>query len=114
MSVNDLSKGANIASVCKGTQRQCKGFIWRLVPNFIILNEYFIEELDTKIKEDNRGKSGKRINKYSLDGEFIETFNTVCEASISVLKTINGRKKIIDCCNNFNLSYKNFRWQYAQ
>ena len=30
------------------------------------------------------------------------------------LGTINGRKKISDCCNDFNLSYKNFRWQYAQ
>ena len=112
--VNDLSKGSNIASTCKGLQRQCKGFVWRLVPNFIILNEYLLEEQDNSIKEDKRGKDGKKVDKYSLDGEYIETFNTICDASISVLGSINGRKKITDCCNNFNLSYKNFRWQYAQ
>lgn len=112
--VDDLSEGSNIASVCKGLQRQCKGFIWRLVPNFIILDEYLLELQNTSIREDKRGKDGKKVSKFSLDGEYIETFNTICEASLSVLGTINGRKKISDCCSNFNLSYKNFRWQYAQ
>lgn len=114
LAVNDLSEGSNIASACKGLQRQCKGFVWRLVPNFIILDEYLLEAQDNNIKEDNRGKDGKKVNKFSLDGEYIETFNTICDASISVLGTINGRKKISDCCSNFNLNYKNFRWQYAQ
>ena len=113
-SVNDLSEGSNIASACKNKQRQCKGYVWRLVPNFIIIDEYLLEEIDSNIKNDERGKSGKKINKYSLDGEYLESFNTVCDASLSVLGTINGRKKISDCCNDFNLSYKNFRWQYAQ
>lgn len=114
LAVNDLSEGANIASACKGKQRQCKGYIWRLVPNFIVINEYLLETIDNKIKDDNRGKSGKKVNKYSLDGEYLETFNTICDASISILGTINGRKKISECCNDFNLNYKNFRWQYAQ
>lgn len=112
--VGDLSEGSNISSVCKGIQRQCKGFLWRLVPNFIIINEYFLEEINNTLPKDLRGKSGKKVYKFSLDREFIESFNTICDASISVLGTINGRKKIKECCDNFNLSYKNFRWQYAQ
>ena len=111
--VNDLSEGSNIASACKGLQRQCKGFVWKLVPNFIILDEYLLEIQDINIRENMSGKNGKKVEKYSLDGEYIETYNTICDASISVLGTINGRKKISDCCNNFNLSYKNFRWQYC-
>lgn len=111
--VNDLSGGSNIAAACKGLQRQCKGFVWRLVPNFIILDEYLLEIQDSNIKENRSGKNGKKVEKYSLDGEYMETYNTICDASISVLGTINGRKKISDCCSNFNLSYKNFRWQYC-
>lgn len=111
--VNDLSEGSNIASVCKGLQRQCKGFVWRLVPNFIILNEYLLEIQDSNIRENRTGKDGKKVEKYSLDGEYLETYNTICDASISVLGTINGRKQISNCCNDFNLSYKNFRWQYC-
>ena len=113
-SVHDLSEGANIASVCKGLQRQCKGFVWRLVPNFIILDEYLLEEPNGTITENNAGKGGKKVSKYSLDGEYIETYNTVCDASKDVLGTVNGRKTISNCCNDFNLTYKNFRWQYAQ
>lgn len=111
--VNDLSEGSNIASVCKGLQRQCKGFVWRLVPNFIILNEYLLEIQDSNIRENRTGKDGKKVEKYSFDGEYLETYNTICDASISVLGTINGRKQISNCCNDFKLSYKNFRWQYC-
>ena len=84
-----------------------------MIPNFIIIDEYLLEIQDSNIKENRSGKDGKKVEKYSLDGEYIETYNTICDASISVLGTINGRKKISDCCNNFNLSYKHFRWQYC-
>lgn len=77
------------------------------------MDEYLLEKQNSIIKENRSGKDGKKVEKYSLDGEYIETFNTICDASISVLNTINGRKKISECCNNFNLSYKSFRWQYC-
>lgn len=112
--INDNSKGGNIVSACKGQQKQCKGFIWKLEPNFEYLDESFLIEMgDLSIKKSLIGKAGKKIDQFDINNNFIKTLNSISEASIEVLGTINGRKKIVECCEDFNKTYKNYKWQYC-
>jgi len=112
--VGDHSKGGNIVSACKGIQKHCKGFQWKLEPNFEYLDESFLLiNNDPSIKKSLIGKSGKKVNQYDINNNFLKTFNSISDASIEVLGTINGRKKIVECCEDFDLKYKNYKWQYC-
>ena len=52
------------------------------------------------------------IDKYSLDGIFIQHYNTLKSASTSVgLKT--GSPRIIACCKGERENYKNYIWKYS-
>jgi hypothetical protein len=44
-----------------------------------------------------------------LNNVFIKTFNTLSDASIEVLGTINGSSLIKTCCEGKRDSYKNFK-----
>lgn len=111
--VDDKSKGGNISSACMGKQRQSKGFVWELEPNFEYIDESFLIKKENHfVRENKSGKSGKKVNKFTLTNEFIEQFDTVSKASIDVLGTTNGRKAISDCCNNKRDNYKNFIWKW--
>ena len=113
IAVDDKSKGANIRSVILGKQRQCKGFLWKMEPNFEYINEEFIDKSVVNLRENKTGKDGISVCQYTLDRKFIRVFKTICEASNAVLGSINGRKQITNCCLNSELSYKNYKWSYA-
>ena len=111
--VNDLSKGGNIAMAAKGKQQTCKGFIWHLEPKFEYVNEEFVIIMKQFSKPKPTKKVGIKIIQLSLDGEELKIFPSVSEASREVLGTINGRYKIIECCENKRSEYKNFKWKYC-
>ena len=52
--------------------------------------------------------SKKKINKYSLDGEFIETYNSIAEA-----QRIYGKIDIGSCCKGRNKTAGGFIWKYS-
>jgi hypothetical protein len=63
--------------------------------------------LPTKAIESNKIK----VNQFTLEGEFVKTWNSITEASKSLnLKNISG---IIDVCLGKRFKSANFRWSYT-
>lgn len=112
--VGDNSKGGNIAATCRGKQRQCKGFLWKLEPNFEYLDESLIDKEEVvKIRERNKTK-GISVSQYDLSKNLIATYISVSEACRAVYGNTHRRKQITDCCNKGNFSqYDNYIWQYC-
>ena len=75
--------------------------------------QHHTEEAKKKISEGNKGKCGKPVSQYDLDGNFIKTFNSVTEAA-AALGLENG-SSITQCCKrakHFNQAGGYF-WRYA-
>lgn len=113
--VGDGSKGGNIASACKGIQRQCKGFLWRLEPKFEYLDESKLDtyvEKDVKIKEKKPTK-GIGINKCDLEGNLLSTYISISEASRDTFGNPHRRNQILKCCNGEAQEYSGYKWEYC-
>jgi len=65
------------------------------------------EETKKKISDANRGK---KVNKYTLDGEYLETFNSMADAARSINIDISC---ISRCCNGHRKTSSGFVWKYA-
>jgi group I intron endonuclease len=94
---NKLGIGrGDISSCCKGKQKTAGGFIW----------SYKLEKINLN---NNQHKNGKSINQYTLDGEFIKTFNSTKEAEKYLNKTGNN---IASCANGKQKSAYGYLWVY--
>lgn len=57
---------------------------------------------------------GKPVNRYTLDNEYIDTFNSISEASETVSgKRSNGRN-IVQCCNGQCKQSYGYHWKWAE
>lgn len=92
-----LRSGSYITHCCK-RRPHCNsagGYIWR-----------YSDDLD--IGDLNRWKP---VDQLSLDGEYIQTFNTVSEAALNTGAT---RSRVLACCNNMAHSHFGFKWKFAE
>lgn len=53
----------------------------------------------------------KKVNQYSLDGEFIKSYISITEASI--LTGVNG-SNITECCKGRRKTAGKFKWKYLK
>ena len=53
----------------------------------------------------------KRVSKFTLDGEFIETYRSITDAAASVGGK-NRRINVKRCCNGLTRSAYNYKWQF--
>lgn len=85
-----------ISSVCYGKSSTLKGYVFR-----------FIE--DSFDKYEIKGCFKKRVNQYSLTGDFINSFTSIKEAG----KTLNiDNSWITACCKNKAKTAGGYRWKY--
>ena len=111
--IGDKSHGSNIKSCCIGNQLTCKGYSFKLVPNFIYYDENLLKKAYSKYKKNiNCIKSAISVNKYDLEGNFIKKYNSLFEAGKD-LGIKCARKYIRKCCLGEIKSYHNFIWKYA-
>lgn len=114
--VGDKSKGGNIASACKGDQRQCKGFLWRMEPKFEYINEEYLDiyvEKNVKIRDRVPAK-GVPVNKYDLNNKLIKSYISISEASRDSYGNTNRNNQIREHCKGKNNhQYDNYIWKYC-
>ena len=55
----------------------------------------------------------KKVNAYTLDGEYVGTYNSIVEAAKDLNLTNSQRQHISDCCKGNRKSSGNYRWEYA-
>lgn len=113
--VGDNSKGGNIASACKGKQRQCKGFLWRLEPKFEYLDESNLDNyVEKNIKiQDKKPTKGKSVNQYDLSGVLLSTYISISEASRQVFGNPYRFNQIKKCCEKEINNYGGYIWKYC-
>lgn len=96
----------NIVKNCKGVISSLNGF------------RFFYHD-DTKGQEqiepyycllERKEKNERQVSQYTLDGQYVATFNTVLEAA----KSVNTDSTTIrDVCNQETRSYKEYQWVYG-
>ena len=96
----------NISDVCNHKRKYC-GILDNHPMIWMFLDEYngeTIDSFDIYLSH----KSGIKINKYTLDGKYVETYNTLKEA-----KNISGVPTIINVCSKKKFQAGTIRWYYA-
>lgn len=94
---------SSIGECCKGETKTVKGFVFRYSGD-----AFNLYDISKKQRVDSR-----KINKYSLDDIYIDTYNSLTEAGKSVnAKTISG---IMSCCSHKegHKTYYKYKWFYA-
>lgn len=66
-----------------------------------------------KIGLNKHNSTTKKISRYTLDEQYIDTFNGIREASRKVYGKDNANVLIWKCANNKLSSYKGYKWKYA-
>lgn len=83
-----------ISNCCAKRRKQCGGFLWC----------YDGQEILSPYKS-----KGKKVIQYDLDGNYIQSFNTMKEASLS----LNCSLQLISmCCRKEVKSAANYQWRY--
>ena len=95
---------SNVSAVCSNKRNSIKGYLakyyhdnYEVIKNKVIIHSHL----------------HPKINKYTLDDEFVETYDTVTDASISC--GVNQTSAIVACCKHrehFNSAY-GYKWFYS-
>ena len=87
-----------ISDCCKGKSEEAYGFIWRF------------SNKQRKLKQVNNHYAAKEIDQYSIDGDYIQTYQSMKEAS-----DMSGVPywQIFLCCRGKKKSAGNYVWKYA-
>jgi len=94
---------SGISKCCKGEINSMYGFIW-------IYKDDYNENNVSKRVEMYRNNGAKRsVCKFDKDGKYIETFNSLTEASLSVG---GNPSAILRCCKGKQKTHKGFIWKF--
>ena len=88
----------DISSCIHGDQMSANGFRWSLEKKEN-LGPYMATMTNKK----------KKVDKYSLENEYLETYDSITAAAKSVQQ--KGLSGVIDACNKQKI-YKNYRWKW--
>ena len=100
---NDTTVGA-ICNVCKGRRNYAKGYRWAYYEN-----EDSLKNIKPTKKEEH---CIKQVHKYSLDGEYICSFESLSHAARSMGR--DSVRTISVACKNPNCTGYGFRWSYEK
>lgn len=98
----------NISEACYGKRSYCgvknnEALVW------MFLDDYQNENIPNKSVDIYVShQSGIKINQYTLDGVFIQTYNSINEA-----KRLSGITTVINVCSKKTYSAGGYRWYYA-
>ena len=114
IAIGDKSKGGNISSVVAGDQISCKGYYFQVEPTYIYFNQTLFDNAYRKHKNAKRQitNNGTTIDKLDLNGNYLETYNSITEASEKTYGTRNSRKKIKECLEGRD-SFKGYKWRLS-
>ena len=99
---NPCCKVNSIYHCCKGKQKTACGFVWK----------YKNSEHKWNYNKVNPNKgSSKKVDKFSLDGKFLKTYNNIKEAAIDIGHE-PSRGLISKCCKGKIESVCGFKWSY--
>lgn len=87
---------SNISKCCNTDNTSCCGYLWRLV--------------DQEPPEPYVDKSIRSVSQYDMDGNFINKFDSILEASVD---TDTNSTSIIDCCKKRRKTANNYQWIYT-
>lgn len=87
----------SISAVCKGVKEFAGGYRWKY-------------EKEVPVEYKNSWDNRKHVLQYSMDGNFIEEYDSVEDASLA---TGIRKNYIYRCCNGDRKSAKGFIWRYA-
>lgn len=113
--IGDNSNGSNIRAVIIGMQKSCKGFYFQLEPTYVYFDQALFEKRlkqSQQLSKPQFNPNSTKVLQYTLSGDFVAEYNSLSAASIAVLGTQNGRKKIKECCEGTRTDYKKFIWKY--
>ena len=91
----------NISSCCKGKRKTSGGYVW------VYKDDYDKFDKNEHMKECDHIRA---VNKYDLNMNYLETFNSVTEAA----KDVNGfTSRISSCCMRKSKMAYGYIWRYA-
>lgn len=104
-----LQDAADSVGVCKsaisqaitGKHKSAGGYIWR-------------EQGDTRPLESIQVKSIRKVAQYDLEGNYIQTFDSMADAAASLNKDRkNGGSQICSVCKGNRITAYGYKWKYV-
>lgn len=94
----------HIVACCNKERQRASGFYWQKVEDYN-KNGFNHKPFESKIKYN------RPVNQYSLDGEYIATFNSLSEAGRAVKR---DRKAISACCEGKTSMSAGYKWKFVE
>ena len=91
-----------IRSNCNGKYKTSGGYIFRFHGDSLDKYDY---------RTNHSGPSGRKVNKYTKDGEYLHTYNKISEAQEDLGIASSGG--ISSCCRGVTKTAYGFKWFYA-
>ena len=101
-----FGKHNQILSCAKGEANTAYGFLW-----VFSLEEDINKILQEKISKLSNKSKGRRVEQYTKERDYIQTFNSIIEAKESV--KLKSSTSILNACKDFNKTAGGYRWKYA-
>lgn len=98
-----LVNGSNILKCCRGEIKTSKGYIWKFIEDPTPIEELIV------IKKKNT--TGKPVLQYSLEGEFIQEYESCEQAGKAIGKSGSGINR---CARQERDSAYGYRWKYKK
>jgi hypothetical protein len=99
---------SNISYVCSGARDTTLGYIWKYKENYDNTNKIDTSKLKNR---SHKGNFPVKVNQYDLDGNLIEKFNSIKEASE---KTCCSESKIVIVCRGKRQKTKGYIFKYER
>ena len=99
----------NICATCYGKQKSAFGYVWLKESDDI---QKRLEEIKDSKWNKMVGVRSKPIQQYSLDGTFIEEYNSLTDACKALKLDMNCRSTISQCGNGIKKSAYGYKWKY--
>lgn len=114
VSIGDHSKGANISAVVFGTQKTCKGFYFQVEPTYVYFDQSLFDNAYLNFTRIKRpfSKRGFSVDKLDLNGNYLETYNSLLEAAEKTYNSKHSSIKIKECLEGRN-SFKGYKWRFS-
>lgn len=94
---NLANKPTHILDVCNGKRNKAYGYKWKFNPDDNVI--------------ENKRRYSLAVNQYDLNGNFIQSYNTIVEAA----KNFNNRKyAIYDCCTHKSKTAYGYKWEFKE
>lgn len=113
-SLNNFKANTSISSCCKGKANTAYGYMWRFKEE--VVEEKIPPYNGTKMTEEQKNRLAnmfrKKVNQYSINGEYIETYISIQEAC----RQIKGKSStpISHACKKIKETAYGYRWEYAE